>query len=84
IKRKPVGENEFMDVCNFRLARSSYVVLYMIDLIVFYVIPLIIATVLYLLIWRILYLSRAMRKKRQLKGEKIAKEASGFTSPSKP
>ncbi|KAK6981896.1 thyrotropin-releasing hormone receptor, partial [Biomphalaria glabrata] len=62
IKRKPVGENEFMDVCNFRLARSSYVVLYMIDLIVFYVIPLLIATVLYLLIWRILYLSRAMRK----------------------
>ncbi|CAG5128161.1 unnamed protein product, partial [Candidula unifasciata] len=51
--------------CQKRLARSSYLVTYMIDLILFYVIPLIIATVLYLLIGRILYLSRALRKSEQ-------------------
>ena len=48
--------------CQFRFARSSYLVLYMIDLILFYVIPLVVATVLYLLIGRILYMSRNIRR----------------------
>ncbi|XP_059140942.1 thyrotropin-releasing hormone receptor-like [Physella acuta] len=52
--------------CKFRLDRSSYTTLYMIDLILFYVIPLIIATVLYLLIGRILYLSKSIRKNDRL------------------
>ncbi|CAL1540004.1 unnamed protein product, partial [Lymnaea stagnalis] len=62
IKRSISVNNETVEYCHFRFARSSYLVLYMIDLILFYVIPLIIATVLYLLIGRILYLSRALRK----------------------
>ncbi|RUS72732.1 hypothetical protein EGW08_019499 [Elysia chlorotica] len=48
--------------CQYRFARSSYMVLYMVDLILFYVMPLVVATVLYLLIGRILYMSRNIRR----------------------
>ncbi|XP_076449133.1 thyrotropin-releasing hormone receptor-like, partial [Babylonia areolata] len=43
--------------CMFRLQRSSYLTLYMIDLVVFYIIPFFITTVLYCLIGRILVLT---------------------------
>ncbi|XP_076470017.1 thyrotropin-releasing hormone receptor-like [Babylonia areolata] len=43
--------------CQFRLARSSYLVLYMFDLVVFYVLPLLISTALYALLARILMFS---------------------------
>ncbi|KAL8568621.1 hypothetical protein ACOMHN_063693 [Nucella lapillus] len=52
-----LSDGSYITKCHFRLARSSYLVLYMFDLVVFYVIPFLISTVLYTLIARILILS---------------------------
>ncbi|XP_025076291.1 thyrotropin-releasing hormone receptor-like isoform X3 [Pomacea canaliculata] len=43
--------------CEFRLARASYLTLYMIDLILFYFLPFVISAVLYCLIGRILLIT---------------------------
>ncbi|BFZ19301.1 hypothetical protein BsWGS_22339 [Bradybaena similaris] len=51
-----------IEKCQFRLARSSYLVFFLFDLVLMYFIPLLIATILYLLIGRILYLSRNLRR----------------------
>ncbi|GFS27431.1 thyrotropin-releasing hormone receptor-like [Elysia marginata] len=62
IVEQPMQDGPPLRRCHFRFARSSYLVLYMVDLILFYAIPLVVATVLYLLIGRILHESRNIRR----------------------
>ena len=59
-----LSDGSLVSSCQFRLARSSYLVFYMMDLVVFYVVPFIITTVLYGLIARILVLTSVQHARR--------------------
>ena len=52
-----LSDGSHITKCQFRLERSSYLVLYMFDLVVFYFLPFLISTALYCLIGRILVLT---------------------------
>lgn len=52
-----LSDGSYITKCQFRLERSSYLTLYMFDLVVFYILPFLISTVLYCLIGRILVLT---------------------------
>ncbi|XP_070201458.1 thyrotropin-releasing hormone receptor-like [Littorina saxatilis] len=57
LKVMKLSDGSDITKCQFRLERSSYLMLYMFDLVVFYILPFLISTVLYGLIGRILVLT---------------------------
>ena len=56
-ERRRYRDGSEIDTCTFKLERSSYLIIYMADLVIFYVIPLVLTGILYGLIGWILFTS---------------------------